>query len=75
MDRTKSIEHTPGPGYYKAKPSFGEGLNDMIIGEKREISIPCSKGPGDYHITKADRLVRTQHAGYSFRPQRSPNKE
>ena len=57
LDRTKCIENTPGPGYYREKKSFGQGMNNMIIGERRETSIPKTKGPGDYNITQADRLV------------------
>lgn len=47
-------DHLAGPGEYNEHRNFGDDLNNMQIGHRRDPSIPVTVGPGAYNHERAD---------------------
>jgi hypothetical protein len=45
---------TNGPGEYNEHRNFGDNLNNMQIGHRRDPNLPVTAGPGEYNHERAD---------------------
>ena len=48
------------PGQYNSDKRFGEDTKSFKIGEKREVRIEQTVGPGSYEATRAENLTKTK---------------
>ena len=64
--KESTFESLIGPGSYKAGFNFGEDLNKVTIGVRREDSISQTPGPGTYSPEKADAVTYQRASAADF---------
>ena len=48
------------PGQYNHEKRFGQETKSFRIGEKREVRIESTAGPGTYDVERAERQTKTK---------------
>ena len=58
-----------GPGTYEVYENFGQNMNKITIGIRRDENTLLSPGPGTYSPEKADQLILAKAAAADFSKQ------